>query len=162
MRTLLGFIAFLMILVSVVFSIVSGRTDQVSSAMLSGAGDAIVLCFKIGGSMCFFSGMMNVAKKTGITSAISRALRPVVKRLIPDAASDSEAEESICMNISSNMLGLGNAATPAGIKATNALAARNPGREMNLSLATFLLLNTSSVELIPTTAASIRAGYGSA
>ncbi|MGN0989098.1 MAG: nucleoside recognition domain-containing protein [Eubacteriales bacterium] len=158
---MLGVTAFLMIIVSAVLAATSGRIDEVSAALLSGADDAVSLCFRIGGAVCFFSGMVKVAEKCGVTKAFSKILRPVIRRLIPLADGDESIETNISMNISSNILGLGNAATPPGMKASRLLAAKSGG-EMSLSLATFLIINTSSVQLIPSTAAAIRASYGSA
>ena len=102
---------------------------------------------------------MNVAKKAGITETISKILYPVLKRLIPHIQQNPEAQDAVCMNIASNMLGLGNAATPFGIRATNHLM--NGRTVPDLSVATFIILNTASIQLFPTTIAAILQANGS-
>lgn len=157
---MVGVIAAALLLISFIFSIVTGKSDGLNDALFSGTADAISFCLKTGGLICFFCGIMNIAKKAGIVSTVSKLLRPVMRRLIPDSEQNAQTAEAVSMNISSNILGLGNAATPFGIKATDLLLS---GRDrLTRSAAAFLLLNTACIQLIPTTIAAIRQTNGAA
>lgn len=158
---MLGVIAAIMAILAVIFCIINGQTAEVSKAILNSSGDAIALCLKIGGIICFFSGLMKVAEKAGITAGLAKLLHPFIKTVIPDAALNKEAEEAVSMNISSNILGLGNAATPFGIKAANLLDKKND-INASRSLAAFVVLNTSSIQLIPSTIIALREANGAA
>ena len=157
---MVGVIAAVLLLVSIIFSIVSGKSGDVNDALFSGTADAITFCLKTGGLICFFCGIMNVAKKAGIVRVISNLLRPVIRRIVPDSERSEETAEAVSMNVSSNILGLGNAATPFGIKATDLLL--NGRDRLTRSAAAFLLLNTACVQLLPTTIAAIRQSNGAA
>lgn len=117
---------------------------------------------KVCGSICLFSGLLKVAEKAGLTKAFSRILRPVIKRLMPLSLVSSETEAAVCLNISSNMLGLGNAATPFGIKAARNMYTLNGMRVPDRSLASFIVLNTASVCFFPSGVIALRQAYGAA
>ena len=159
---MIGFIAAVLFILSVVLSVMNGRIDEVSSSLLSGAGSAVELCLQICGTVCFFSGIFKVAEKAGLTAVLAKILRPIVRFIMPSAAAHKEAEEAVCMNISSNLLGLGNAATPFGIRAVDEMTKRGSLQKTDSSLAAFIVLNTSSISLVPTTVIAIRSAYGSA
>lgn len=153
---MLGIIIAVFCFCAVVYSAVSGNTEALCAGALSGGKNAVEFCLKICGSICFFCGLANVAEKAGITDAISKALSPAINALMPSAKHTPGAKEAISMNLSSNMLGLGNAATPFGIRGSKLLYRTKITR----SLAVFLILNTSSVQLIPSTAMAVLQANG--
>lgn len=151
----------ILVLVSIFFGVINGRSEQVGAAVFSGAGTAISLCITLAAVMSFWSGIMKIAEKAGITMFLSRAFRPAFRLLFPGLAPESEAGTAICMNISANMLGLGNAATPFGITAMKRLHKLGGGETADSNMITFVVLNTASVQLLPTTIAGMRAAAGS-
>ena len=158
---MIGYIGAIIIIFSTVFAFFSGRIDDILSSLLSGGSDAINFCLKTSGSICFFSGIMNVAQKSGLTDLFSKIFKPIIKFLFPTAFGESEIENAICMNIASNVFGLGNAATPMGIKAVELMRKKKDLNSPDRSISAFVVLNTVSVTLIPTTVASMRAAAGS-
>ena len=113
---MLGIIMVLLCLAAVLFGAFTGNIASVSDGVLEGAKNAVEFCFKLCGSICFFCGLVKVAEKAGITAFISRLLKPFIRFAMPDALKDEKTNQAVCMNISSNMLGLGNAAKPFGVK----------------------------------------------
>ncbi len=150
------------ILFSVISSLICGRVEPMLSAFFGGGSSAITYCLNIGGSICFFSGLMKVAEASGITDKVANILRPLVKHIAPTALVNRETEMAVVMNVSSNLFGLGNAATPFGIKAAQNIYTLNGLTKPDRSLASFMILNTSSLCLIPSTAIALRQAYGSA
>ncbi len=138
------------------------KLKDITNAALDYAGTAVNIAIGLIGIMALWLGVMKVAEEAGLISLIARWLRPVMKRLFPDVPSDHPAMGSMIMNISANMLGLGNAATPFGLKAMEELDRLNPdkGTATN-SMVTFLAINTAGLTLIPATAIAVRAAAGS-
>ena len=136
---------------------------NVTTAAIDAAGTAVKLAIGLIGVMALWLGIMKVAEEAGIIKIIARIVRPITKRLFPDIPKDHPAIGAMIMNISANMLGLSNAATPLGLKAMEELDKLNPqkGRATN-DMITFLVINTSAITLIPATAIAIRASLGSA
>jgi spore maturation protein A len=152
-----------MMLISILCALATGRMQQLSDAVLSGAGDAVELVISLLGMMCLWTGLMKIADAGGITRMLSRVFAPVMKKLFPDYEPDSPAVRAICMNVTANLLGLGNAATPMGIAAMKEMAKRNPiPGTANNSMAMFVVINTASIQLLPTMMGVQRARYGSA
>ena len=152
-----------MIAVSVFCALATGRMQQLSEAVLAGAGNAVQLIFGMMGMMCAWTGLMKIADAGGLTAILSRLLAPVVRRLFPAYPPESPAAKAICMNITANLLGLGNAATPMGLAAMKEMAAQNRGSHVaDNSMVMFVVLNTASLQLIPTFMGTLRAQYGSA
>lgn len=149
-----------MVAVSVVCALVTGRTAQTAAAALDGAAAAVELCLSIGGMLCLWSGVLEVMKRCGLAEKLTRLLRPVLKRLYPSFSNDREVMDSIAANVSANLLGLGNAATPPGLKAARAIE-RQGGRKAQDALCMLVVCNTASIQLIPTTVAAVRAAAGS-
>lgn len=152
-----------MVLISVAFGTLTGRLPQVSAAAMTDAGNAVQLIISLAGIMCLWNGLLNIAQKAGMTRALSRMLGPVLRRLFRGLDPESAAAQAITMNISANILGLGNAATPLGLAAMKELdqmAGRCPVASNHM--VTFVVLNTASIQLIPTTTAAIRLAAGSA
>jgi len=133
----------------------------VAAAAMEGAGAAVELCLSMAGMLCLWMGVMEIMKRAGIAQALSRLLRPVIRRLYPDFAKDREVMDSVSANVSANLLGLGNAATPMGIQAAKAMSRRTPGVASD-SLCMLVVCNTASIQLIPTTIASVRGAAGAA
>ena len=150
-------------LVSIVCALATGRSNEITAAMFSGAGDAVTLVIALAGAMCLWSGFMRIADKAGITKAIAKLFSPLLRLLFPGLPTQSRAAKAMSMNISANLLGMGNAATPFGITAMKELAAisETPG-EADDRMITFVVMNTASLQLIPSTIAMIRATYGRA
>ena len=151
-----------MIAVSVLCACATGRMQQLSEAVLAGAGNAVQLILGMMGMMCAWTGLMKIADAGGLTAILSHVLGPVLRRLFPAYPPESQAAKAICMNITANLLGLGNAATPMGLAAMKEMAAQNHGSKVaNNSMVMFVVLNTASLQLIPTFMGTLRAQYGS-
>jgi spore maturation protein A len=140
-----------------------GRMAEVTAAAMESAGKAVTLALALAGVMALWLGLMKVAEEAGLVSALARLARPLLARLFPEVPPDHPAMGAIVMNVSANVLGLGNAATPFGVKAMQALEELNP-RKGTASDAQALLcaLNTASVQLVPATIIALRAAAGSA
>lgn len=152
-----------MILFSCVCALLTGRLPELSDAVLSGAAGAVQLVIVLLGMMCVWTGLMKIADAGGMTSLLSRLFYPVLKRLFPRYSKDSPAMKAICMNITANLLGLGNAATPLGIAAMKEMSKVNGGKpEADNNMVMFVVINTASIQLIPTFMGTLRAQYGSA
>ena len=147
-----------MVTLSLICGAASGRLESVSSAALQGASDAVELCFAMAGTLCLWNGVMEIWKQSGLSESISYLLRPVLKKLFPEAGRDVQTLAAISANVSANLLGLGNAATPFGIQAVRRMA--HGSRTASDELCRFVVLNTASVQLFPATVASIRAAAG--
>ncbi len=150
-----------MVAVSVLFGIYNGTMDAVSAAALSGANDAVTLCVGLLGVICLWSGVLEIMDRSGLSQILAAAFRPLLRKLFPDAAGDPVTLSAISANISANLLGIGNAATPLGIQAAKRMA-KGCGGTASDSLCRFIVLNTASIQLIPATVAGVRAACGAA
>lgn len=150
-----------MVMASVVCAVAGGRMAQVSSAALEGARAAVELCISLAGVLCLWSGFMELLKRCGLERKLAALFRPLMRRLLPQASRDAETMAAVSGNLSANLLGLGNAATPLGIRAARCMALGAEGRATD-ELCRLVVLNTASVQLLPTTVAAVRAGCGSA
>ncbi len=138
------------------------RLGQITSAAIDAADTAVKIAFGLIGVMALWLGVMRVAEKAGMIDIISRAVRPITKRLFPTIPEDHPAIGAMIMNIAANMLGLSNAATPLGLKAMEELEKLNPKKGVaSDDMITFLVINTSAITLVPATAIAIRASMGS-
>ncbi len=146
---------------AIVCSLLLGRGEAVAAAALEGAAAGVELCLGMAGALCLWLGVMEVMRRSGLADGLSRLLRPVLRRLFPEFAGDGAVMDAVSANFSANLLGLGNAATPLGLKAARAMAGRTPGVASD-GLCMLVVCNTASLQLIPTTVASLRAGLGSA
>lgn len=144
---------------SLLYGLALGRGEQVASAMLEGAGEAAQAAFAMAGGFAFFCGMTAILRKAGAVRALGKRLSPLLSRLLgPDLPPD--ALEPVLLNLSANLLGLGNAATPMGVEAARRMGG-NGDRASN-ALCLFLVINSSSVQLLPATVIALRAAEGSA
>ena len=151
-----------MILISFVFSLFTGNISNLSEALTLGANQAVELILSIVGVMCFWSGMMEISNRSGLSERLSRLMSPVLSCLFRDVPKESDAMKYISLNISANILGLGNAATPFGLKAMKELhRLSGAGDTASDSMVLFVVLNTASLQLIPTTLGAYRASFGS-
>jgi spore maturation protein A len=151
-----------LILVAVLFGLLGGRMNEVSNAALNECGNAVQLCITLTGAMCMWSGLMKIAVKSKLTEKISRLMAPVIGLLFDGLDYKSPAAQAITLNLSANLLGLGNAATPLGIAAMRELHKLNGGGEVASNhMILFVVLNTASLQLVPTTTALLRSQAGS-
>lgn len=150
-----------MVAAAILCGLATGRGPEVAAAAMEGARAAVDLCLSIAGMLCLWSGVMEVMRRSGLSGQLSRLLRPVLGRLFPEAAGDRRIMDSISANVSANLLGLGNAATPLGIEAAKGLAKKSPGRASD-GLCMLIVCNTASIQLIPTTVAAVRSAEGCA
>lgn len=140
----------------------SGNVEVVTSAALGAARQAVEVCFDLVGIMALWLGIMKIAEKGGLIQTIARLLKPLMQRLFPSIPSDHPAMGAIILNLSANMLGLGNAATPFGMKAMQEMQKLNQQKdEASTAMCTFLALNTSCITLIPATIIGVRVSFGS-
>ena len=146
---MLNYIWFGMMLIGVVAGIFTGRIDEVTAAAIDMSKVAVQISIGLIGIMALWLGIMKIAEKSGLIQIIARGLRPITIRLFPDVPADHPAMGSIILNMSANMLGLGNAATPLGLKAMEELQELNPKKDTATNaMVMFLAINTSSVQLI--------------
>ncbi len=151
-----------MIILSLVFSLITGRGPELSRAVTEGADEAVGLLIGIVGIMCFWSGLMEIAKRSGMCDLLAKLFAPILKFLFPDIDSDSPSMKYMSLNISANLLGLGSAATPFGLKAMEELQKINPIHDRaSDNMLLFVVMNTASLQLIPTTISAYRSNYGS-
>lgn len=158
---MLNSIWFFMIALSVVSALATGRVGSLSTALLEGAQSAVELSLFLLGSMCAWLGFLQIAEESGLSRLLARALAPVIGRLFPEYREDTAILGKIALNLSANLLGLGNAATPLGIQAARHMSRRTPGVASD-SLCMLVVCNTASIQLIPTTVAGVRAAAGCA
>jgi len=151
------------IIIGLLVAAVTGRIEATTQAAFDGARSAVELCFALIGIYSLWLGLMKVAEKSGLVNALSKRMRGPLGILFPDLPTSSPAMGAMTMNIIANILGLGNAATPLGIKAMKELQKlnRDKARPSN-AMCMFIVLNTSSIQLIPTTIIGLRSAAGSA
>lgn len=151
-----------MLLVAIIFGAFSGRMPDVARAAMEGAGAGVSLLFGMVGVMCFWTGLMEIAEKSGIVRGLSSILRPITHLIFPRLSPKEPAIQAIIMNVAANMLGMGNAATPFGLRAMQLLDEKN-GRKKTASneMCMLVLLNTASLQLLPTTLLLLRQNAGS-
>ncbi len=161
-----GYVMVFMITVSVVTAVLTGRIPLLCESLISSGKETVELVFSMSGTLCLWSGIMKIAEKSGVCAFLARVLSPVLRRLFKGAT--EKAQSAIVMNISANLLGLGNAATPLGIIAMKELCesegAPSPlskdGAAPSSAMINFVLINTVGLQIIPTTVAAIRASCG--
>ena len=146
---------------AVICGAANGCMAAVSTAALDGARAAVELCNSLAGVLCLWSGFMELLKQCGLEAKLAALFRPLLRRLLPGACRDPETMAAVSGNLSANLLGLGNAATPLGIRAARRMALGAEGIASN-ELCRLVVLNTASVQLLPTTVAAVRAGCGAA
>lgn len=159
---LLNFLWFGLILLSVLADLCSGHPFSSSQAALSGAAAGIELTLSLAGPICLWSALARAMEQTGLTVRLCRALRPGLRRLFPACAADEEGFSSLCGNLAANLLGLGNAATPLGVRAAQRMQALSGSAHASDEMCLLVVMNTASLQLIPSTVAAVRARLGAA
>ncbi|MEH7086204.1 nucleoside recognition domain-containing protein [Neobacillus drentensis] len=160
---MVNYIWMFMFIVGFIFALINGTMTEVNKAIFDGAKEAVTLCIGLISVLVFWLGMMRIAEESGLLERLSKLFRPLVKRLFPEVPVNHPAMGYILSNMISNMFGLGNAATPLGIKAMEELKKLNGGKDSaSRSMVTFLAINTASITIIPTTVIAIRMNYHSA
>lgn len=150
------------IFIAIIFGFINGSYEEVNNSIFSSINSTIELIITLFGSMCFWNGIMNIVKNTSLINKIKNILNPLIKFLFPDLSKESEAYKNISINMASNLIGLGNASTPAGLKAMEELQKENKNKNtLSKNMILFMLINTASIQLIPTTIISIRMSLGS-
>ena len=146
---------------SLLFGCATGQLSAVSAAALTGAQSAVELCLSMAGAICLWSGVMTLMDRCGLSGKLAGLLRPLLRRILPNASRDSETLAALSANVSANLLGLGNAATPLGIRAATRMAQGCDGVASD-ELCRLVVLNTASIQLLPTTVAAVRSAHGCA
>jgi spore maturation protein A len=160
---MVNYIWVFMMVVGFIFAMINGTMEEVNKAIFDGAKEAVTLCIGLISILVFWLGLMRIAEGSGLLERLSKLFRPIVKRLFPDIPDNHPAMGYILSNMIANMFGLGNAATPLGIKAMEELKRLNGGKDSaSRSMVTFLAINTASITIIPTTVIAIRINYHSA
>lgn len=151
-----------MLLIGFAIGTINGKIEDVTNAAFTSAGGAVELCIGLLGIVCLWSGLMKVMERSGLINVIARLARPVIKLLFHEIKDNDKAVGAIVMNLAANFMGLGNAATPLGIKAMSELQKVNRRKETaSNAMCMFLVLNTSAIQLIPTTVIALRNDAGS-
>ena len=146
-----------------VSALLQGNLSALSQALLTGGSSAVELFLRLLGGLCLWSGLMEVAVQSGLTQALSRALLPVTRRLFPGLPADSRAMQAVSMNLTADLLGLGDAAVPAGLDAMREMEKmQGSSPSASAGMSRFVVLNTASFQLLPATVALLRAQNGSA
>lgn len=149
------------IIISVICAMATGKIPELSNSVLNGANEAINLAISILGTMCLWSGIMKIAEKSNMTQKIAKILNPLIKLIFPDCPPESNCAKAICMNFTANFFGLGNAATPFGIEAMKEMKKLSKNSEASNSMIMFIVINTASLQLIPTMLCGLRQRHGS-
>ena len=151
-----------MIIISIVLYILGGRIEDLITELMLSTQSVLETVLDMLGMMCMWSGFMKIAEEAGVVKAISKKVTPIVKFLFPELPKNNEATGHIAMNMTANILGLGNVATPLGLKAMEKLEEyNNEKNRLSNSMMMFIILNTASIQLIPTSVITLRATYNS-
>ena len=150
------------IIISFSYAILSGNIETLNSSIFDSASDAVNLSIQLLGTICLWNGIMQIASKTTMIEKLTKLLKSIIKILFPEIKEESEIHKEISMNMIANILGLGNAATPLGLKAMKSMQKENNKKDtVTNSMAMFIVLNTASIQIIPTTVIAIRNSLGS-
>ena len=150
------------IIISFAYAIFSGNLEKLNSSIFQSTNDAIKLSIELLGTICLWNGIMQVASNTSIIDKLTNLLCPIIKLLFPEMRKNKQIQKEISMNMIANILGLGNAATPLGLKAMKSMQEENVQKDtLSNSMLVFIVLNTASIQIIPTTVIAIRNSLGS-
>ena len=159
---MINYIWFVMIFLGLIVGIFTGNGEGISNALIGSIDSTVSFIIGLVGLMCFWCGVMKVAEKSGFTEKLAKLMKPILKLIFKESAQDDKALGAIVMNITANMMGLGNAATPFGIKAMEEMDRLNTKKGVaSNDMALFLVLNAACIQLVPSTVLSIRAAVGS-
>lgn len=159
---MINIIWFILLISSIVFGVFTGNGDIISKSIVNSTYSTVELMIKLVGMMCLWCGVMRIAQKSGLTDKLAKLLKPILKKLFKTAGQDEKALGDIIMNLTANMMGLSNAATPFGIKAMEDMQRLNPHKDTaSNDMALFLVLNAACIQIVPTSVISIRAAANS-
>lgn len=145
------------LIISIIYAIFSGKIEALSNSLFESANSAVELTITLFGTICLWNGIMQIAMKSNLVDTISKMLNPIIKILFPEIKKGEKIHKEISMNMIANMLGLGNAATPLGLKAMQSMQEKNKEKErLSNSMEMFIIINTASIQIIPTTVIAIR------
>ena len=162
-ENMINYIWFFLIFFGVLVGLLTGNGEIISKAIINSSGNTVTFIIELTGIMCFWCGVMKVAENSGLTEKISKVLKPILKLIFKEAAKDEKALGAIVMNLTANMMGLSNAATPFGIKAMEEMDRLNKDKQAaSNDMVLFLVLNATCIQLVPSTIISIRAACNSA
>ena len=150
------------IIISFIYGIFSGNLKELNSSIFESINSVIELALNLLGTMCFWCGIMKIATETTVAEKLTKILKPIIRIIFPEVRKNSKTEKEISMNMIANILGLGNAATPLGLKAMKSMQEENKDKEkLTNSMTMFIILNTASIQIIRTTVIAIRNSMGS-
>lgn len=150
------------ILISFIYAILTGNIENMNQSIFTSAAGAVELSITFFSTICLWTGIMKIAQQTNFVTKLTKLLRPIINFLFPDCKNNEKAKEEISMNMIANILGLGNAATPLGLKVMKTLQKDNSKKDtVSHSMAMFIVINTASMQLIPTTVIAIRTSFNS-
>lgn len=150
------------ILISIIYALIAGNIENVNSSIFDSAQSAVELSITFLGTMCLWNGIIKIIYKTSMIEKLTKIIYPIMRILFPKLKKEEKAYKEISMNIIANILGLGNAATPLGLKAMESLQEKNNDKKrLSDSMIMFIVINTASLQLIPTTVIAIRTSLGS-
>ena len=150
------------IIISFAYAFFSGNVDKLNESIFSSTSESVNLCISLLGTICLWNGIMQIANKTSIIDRLTNLLKPAMNFLFPELKQEKEIQKEISLNVIANILGLGNAATPLGLKAMKSMQKKNPKKDtLTNSMITFIVLNTASLQIIPTTVIAIRSSMNS-
>lgn len=156
----MAYLLFGMLAASVLGALLTGQAALLGTAALEGAQTAVTLGISIAGAICLWSGVGTAMQKNGMAAAVARLFSPLLRRLFPSAAKDPQTAGYLGANFTANLLGLGNAATPMGIAAVKGMQRRAKGTAASDEMCRLIVMNTASIQLLPTTVAAVRSGLG--
>lgn len=159
---MINYIWFGIITIGIIVGLITGQGPEISNGIIESADGTTKFIISMVGIMCFWSGVMKIAENSGLTNILANILKPLLKRLFKEAGKSEKAMGAIVMNLTANMFGLGNAATPFGIKAMQELDKLNPEKSRATNdMVLFLVMNAACIQLLPSTVISMRAAAGS-
>ncbi len=152
----------IMIILSIFYSIISGNIESINSSIFNSTEKTVELTLTLFGTICLWNGIVEIASDTKLMIFLNKMISPLINFLFPESKNDDKIKNDISMNIIANMLGIGNAATPLGLKAMKKMQEKNKDKNrLTDDMATFIILNTASIQIIPTTVIAIRMSLGS-
>lgn len=149
-------------LISIFCGILTGKTEEITNSIISESVNAVEIGITLAGGMAFWGGIMKIAEKSGYVNIVARLFKPIIKKLFKDLDENGKAMKAIVMNIVANLLGLGNASTPLGIEAVKRISQEeSSANKVTKNMSTFIILNTSCLQILPINIATLRLKFGS-
>lgn len=158
---MMSYIWFGLVAVSLIVSLGTGTFPQMTAALFQGADSAVTLVISLSGTLCFWSGIIRILEKTGISARLSNLVSPLLRHMFPNSMQDPELAATLSGNFTANLLGLGNAATPFGLRAVTRMQQLSGSADASNEMCRLIVMNTASIQLIPTTIAAVRSTLGS-